>query len=402
MTERLIIRLASEPTQKNHWLIWSETENEIIASGDVENALQLNLLTEKAQNRVLTCVLPGVDINIKSVAIKGHFNRQIQQALPYILEDELAMDVETLHFNVFAKQRDLIHVAYCSHEKMKMWCDWLVQAQLNCLQFIPEGLTLPVAEEGHWSVLAIDDQFIVRENKEIAWSCDASMLNVMLASKNDASASKENAIVMQSYSDATSNYSGNWQVMPAVLPMQLLAMGCINNKVNLLSAEFKVNKQTHQALLRWRFPFVFMLLGLLLMMLNMHMKSVQNEQQLATIKAQVEQVYVQAFPLQKKLSYTRIKKRMKSMLRPINADINSGFLLMLNELVPSFKAYPQMRPSSIKFDAKKQEMQILLSADNFQSFERFIKSLPKNYSVQQGALNNSQDRVFGTLRIRSN
>ncbi|KPU82847.1 general secretion pathway protein GspL [Psychromonas sp. PRT-SC03] len=400
MSERLIIRLASEATQKNHWLIWSETENEIIASGDVEDALQLSLLTEKSQNCILICLLPGVDVNIKAVPIKGHFNRQIQQGLPYLLEDELASDVEKLHFTVFAKQRDLIHVAYCAQEKMKMWLGWLSEAQLNCVQFIPEGLVLPIGKEGHWSALSIDTQIIIRESKEMAWSCDTAFLNLILESKFEAQTQNETDISIDNYSSITSTDVGNWQTMPAVLPMQLLAMGCLNNKVNLLSGSFNVNKQTHKAILLWRLPVMFILLGVLLTMLSMYTQSVQNESQSAVLKKQVEHVYTQAFPMQRKLSYTRIKKKIKTMLKPGSTEANSGFIGMLNDLVPAFTRYPKMRPSSIKYDAKKQQIQLLLSTDNFQSFELFIKALPKKYNIQQGALNNSQDRVVGTLSIR--
>ncbi|WP_094751368.1 type II secretion system protein GspL [Psychromonas sp. CD1] len=204
MTEQLIIRLASESTQKNHWLIWSETENEIIASGEVDDALQLNLLTEKAQNRLVICLLPGVDVNIRAVPIKGKYNRHIQQALPYLLEDDLATDVEKLHFNVFSKERDLIHVAYCTQKKMHMWLHWLSEAQLNCLQMIPEGLVLPIAEEGHWSAIELGEQVIVRENKEIAWSCDRCMLSIILESKAQEKLDDDDLIKIDTYSASLS------------------------------------------------------------------------------------------------------------------------------------------------------------------------------------------------------
>ncbi len=118
MTERLIIRLASEASQKNHWLIWYDDENEIIGWGEVDNAEKLNLLTDKAQLRSVVCLLPGVDVCIKPVAINGVFTRQMQQGLPYLVEEELASDVESLHFTVIAKEKDLIHIDVCEKAKV--------------------------------------------------------------------------------------------------------------------------------------------------------------------------------------------------------------------------------------------------------------------------------------------
>ena len=132
MNERLIIRLASSASEINYWLIWSDSENEIIASGEVDNAEQLNLLTEKAFQRRVICLLPGVDVCIKKVLIKGVVNRQIYKALPYLIEEELASDVETLHFNVIAKETHLVHVAICDKQKMHQWLSWLEDAQIKC------------------------------------------------------------------------------------------------------------------------------------------------------------------------------------------------------------------------------------------------------------------------------
>ncbi|MEH6454134.1 MAG: type II secretion system protein GspL, partial [Psychromonas sp.] len=148
MTERLIIRLASNASQKNHWLIWSDSEGEIIASGEVDNANQLALLTDKAVQRYVICLLPNIDVVIKQIPINGSFNRQMQQALPYLVEEELASDVEQLHFHVIAKQTDSVHVAICEKQKMQTWLEWLDEAGIACSQFIPEGLSLPVPIDG--------------------------------------------------------------------------------------------------------------------------------------------------------------------------------------------------------------------------------------------------------------
>ena len=130
MSEQLIIRLSSESHQTIYWLIWSDSEKKIIESGELVNAVNLNQLSEKALTRKVTCLLPSVDITLTSVEIKGAFTRQTQQALPYMLEDDLACDVEKLHFSVFAKETDLIQVAVCAKNKMQTWLDWLNDAEI--------------------------------------------------------------------------------------------------------------------------------------------------------------------------------------------------------------------------------------------------------------------------------
>ena len=131
------------------------------------------------------------------------------------------------------------------------------------------------------------------------------------------------------------------------------------------------------------------------------MENRKVEAQIILVKSQVEEVYKLAFPTQNTLRYSRIKKRLKTMLAENNSNSGAnGFLVMLNDLEPVFKANKQLNPSSVKYDAKKQEMRILAVGNNFQAFEKFSAALPKKFSVQQGALNSSKNQVSGLLTIR--
>jgi len=397
VTERLIIRLASKAAQKNHWLIWSDSENEIIASGQLGNAEQLNLLTEKAQQREVICLLPGVDVCIREMTINGALNRQIQQALPYLVEEEIASDVDSLHFSVIAKQTDLLHVAICDKQKIVMWLSWLEAAQISCRQFIPEGLALPGCESGEWQALQLENQWLVRESQDIAWSCDQAMLAILLQAKLENNPEQQ----IQSYSPLPESVIGQWTYNDPVLPMELLSKGTVNNKVNLLTGEFKAKKESNGLAEKWRLPAIFTLVLSVFLLLNLYLKNAQIEKQTRLVEQQVEAIYSQAFPSQNRLKYARIKKQLKSMLVGLNGGAEeSGFLSMLNELLPAFVNNPQLQASSLKFDSKKGEMRILVSGNNFQSFEKFSAAIPNHFIVEQGALNSSKDRVSGLLTIR--
>lgn len=397
MTERLIIRLASKASHKNHWLIWSDSENEIIASGAVDNAEQLNALTEKAQYRQVVCLLPSVDVYIKEVVINGVYSRHIQQALPYLVEEELASDVETLHFSVLSKQADLLHVAICNKQKIIAWQAWLESAQISCKQFMPEGLALPVVQDGQWQAIQLGNNWIIRESEQLAWGCESAMLAFMLESKLQDNPAQQ----IVSYSPLPENCPGQWLHNGAVLAMELLARGTLHNKTNVLTGEFKPEKEANKQLKKWRVTGILSAVFVLLLMLNLHLKKTQVQAQTALVKLHVETVYQQAFPLQNKLKYVRIKKKIKTMLRSVDSGTaKSGFLQMLNELLPAFLENAQLKPTSIKFDSQKKEMRILISGDSFQAFEKLTSSLTKHFGVEQGALNSSNNRVSGLLTIR--
>ncbi|MDN2664452.1 type II secretion system protein GspL [Psychromonas sp. 14N.309.X.WAT.B.A12] len=397
MSEQLIIRLASEANQTIHWLIWSEKEQEIIASGELDNAEALTLLTEKAQTRKVICLAPSVDITLKSVTIKGGFTRQMQQALPYMLEDELASDVDKLHFSVLSKKVDQIEVAICFKTKLQLWLDWLEAAEIFCQRMIPEALALPTADETQWQALQQGKQWLIREGDFQAWSCEDEMLGDVLALRLQQNTQQ----VIQSYSPLPDIPVGQWIAATPVLPMQLLTEGSIHNSLNLLTGEFAIQKESHLQLHKWK--GVAMAAGILFVVLviNLFVKIEQTEKQISIVKSQVEDVYQEAFPDQGRLRYSRIKKRLKTLLASTDVDKEeTGLLIILNELLPALKAVPSIEISNLKYVSRNQELSLTISADSFEAFEQFAAKVPTRYAFEQGTLGNSADRIAGTVTVR--
>lgn len=396
MSEQLIIRLASEAHQPIHWLIWSDSEKEIIASGDLDNAQALSLLTEKAQLRKVICLVPSVDVTLKSVVIKGAFTRQMQQALPYMLEDDLASDVDKLHFSVLAKKTDLVDVAICFKSKLQMWLDWLAAAEIFCQRIIPEVLALPKPQEQEWQALKLDKQWLIRESEFQAWSCDNEMLNDILQLRLMDIPQQ----TITSYSPLPETNFGQWQAAEMILPMQLLAEGCLNNTLNLLTGQFKVKKESNLQLTRWKYPAIAAGILFILLLANLFLQSKQANEQTLQVKQQVEQVYQQAFPNQGRLSYSRIKKKLKGLLADASVtEQDAGLLVMLNDIIPAVQAVPDLKISTLKFNGKNQEISLAVSADSFQAFELFSAKIPTQYDYKQGALSNNKNRISGLVTV---
>ena len=98
MTERLVIRLGSHAEQAISWLTWSDSEQEIIASGTLSNAAELVSLSERASQGVVQILVPGTDVGLFSVELPTTNRRQALKTIPFMLEDELAADIDLLHF----------------------------------------------------------------------------------------------------------------------------------------------------------------------------------------------------------------------------------------------------------------------------------------------------------------
>jgi general secretion pathway protein L len=91
--EKLAIRLGSTPTDPVYWLVWSDTEQEIIASGELPNIEGLAQLKERAPAARVIGIVPSCDIVLKIVQLPLKANRKVLNAVPFMLEDEVATDI---------------------------------------------------------------------------------------------------------------------------------------------------------------------------------------------------------------------------------------------------------------------------------------------------------------------
>jgi general secretion pathway protein L len=136
----------------------------------LERALEL------AAGRRLVVFVPGLAVRLASVQVPARQAQKILQAAPYALEDQLAEDVDTLHFAIEdAPQRrpaGAPHpVAIVARERMEQWLAPLRARQLKPDALVPETLCLPMPEGDRWTALAEPDRVTVRTGPYTGFAC---------------------------------------------------------------------------------------------------------------------------------------------------------------------------------------------------------------------------------------
>ena len=127
--------------------------------------------------------------------------------------------------------------------------------------------------------------------------------------------------------------------------------------------------------------------------------SAQQEQ----VEAQIIARYKKAFPSAKKIRIGTIKSQLNRKIATLGGSSDqTGFLTMLSKVQPAFAKVPELKPESLKFDGKRQELRLQAIADDYQHFERFKSALnAANLTVKQGAQNNQGEQVTGSFSITS-
>jgi len=397
VSERLIIRLGSRADDGINWLVWSDGEQEIIASGTLENAQELSTLSQRASSCAVCVLVPGADVGLFEAQLPKANRRQAIKAIPFMLEDDIAADIESMHF-VYGQCVDNKQSVYVVDQgKMSVWLQWLEHANITANQMLPDWLALPVPASEHGvSIIELSKQLLIRQGAQQGLTISSGWFSQWLT----LTSQQQPELCLESYgvSDQVSRHDANWQTRESLLPMQRLALGATQSKVNLLVGNFAPPQQ-HSALHLWTKVAGVAAVAVLLIFVEKFYQLNQLTQKKAAVVASSQAIYRQLNPEAKRVN--RLKYRVKQQLKQLAGGSGQApFLAMMATLNNAFNKVPKIKPVSIKYDNKRQELRIQANADNYQQFEQFKRQFGAQFSVTTGAMNNNGNKVNGSLIIK--
>ena len=392
MSEIVVIRLGSQARDPIPWLVWDPAEDEIIASGVLPGAAHLNQLHERAGGRPLHVLVSAADLAFRQVTVPGRLTRQSLKALPYLLEEELASDVESLHLVLLEQQGQQVDLVAVENKRMDSWLDWLTEAGLQARSLLPDVLCLPWQDD-RWSAVPLEGQWLIRRSASAGMVVEPDWLDPLLVRMTPPPR-------IASYGPVPDGAPGEWQAEPPVLAMQLLAAGVLGNRANLLTGAHRRQPEWARLWQPWRKVAIAAGVCLLVVLANLGSERWQLAQQEQALKAQIDGVYRQLFPADKRLIDPR--SQLKQHLAVLEGAAGQlGLLQMLQQLHPVLAKLPDLRPLTLRYDGKQQELRMQMSAAGFDSFERFRAQVADTFEVKPAELRSEGNRVTGTLILRS-
>ncbi len=417
MTETLFIRLGSQAQDTIYWLVvtGANTDDaEIIASGELKGAGQLIDLTEKAHQRQVQIFVPSCDVLLKRLKVPAKSNVAMRLAAPYMLEDSLAEEVEQLFFAFaeLAKDRDdnNCFTAIVAHTQMKQWLSWLSAADIETKSILPDVLAMPINDNG-CSAIALGEnaqqQVIVRQGLWQGYTLDASawqrQCQALAHQKELDELQQQTSVQIQAYSPLAHSDALAVTAMPEELPLALLAKSTATklNRFNLLQGQYKAKESRSHASQQWLWVAGVALFALLLSVGHKTTQLWQLKAEQENVEQSIIASYKKAFPKTKRVRVSTIKSQLNRELALLGGvSDKQGFLAMLANVQPAFAKVPTLKPLSLKFDGKRQELRIQVQAKDYQAFEQFSNVLSAaNLTVKQGSQSNQGDQVTGSFRI---
>ncbi|MGF1802064.1 type II secretion system protein GspL [Vibrio gigantis] len=406
MSEFLTVRLSSEPQSPVQWLVWSTSQQEVIASGELSSWEQLDELTPYAEKRSCIALLPGNECLIKRVEIPKGAARQFDSMLPFLLEDEVAQDIEDLHLTILDK--DATHATVCGvdREWLKQALDLFREANIIFRKVLPDTLAVPFEEPGI-SALQIDQHWLLRQGNYQAVSISEAWLPMFLQSDWVVADDEEQATTIFSYtampSDEVQQQSGvNWQAKPAELVMSLLSQQAITSGVNLLTGTFKTKSSFSKYWRVWQKVAIAACLLVAVIVTQQILKVQQYEAQAEAYRTESERIFRSVLPGKQRIpTVSYLKRQMNDEAKKYggsgDGDSLLGWLALLPETLGQVKS---IEVESIRYDGNRSEVRLQAKSSDFQHFETARVKLEEKFTVEQGPLNRNGDAVFGSFTLK--
>ncbi|EJI84412.1 MULTISPECIES: type II secretion system protein GspL [Alishewanella] len=393
MNEQLLIRLASQPEQPISWLVYAPLTADIIASGEVAGVAALAALAERLGRRNVIALVPAADVVLKTVTLPAKPNRQLLQALPYMLEEEQAEDIDKLfiaHGQAELQQGQYRQqVAICQRERLQQWLDWLQQAGFNVSRMLPDALLLPA--DTLPACIELQQQWLLRLDSWQATAIDSAWWQDYLA----LAALPQ----LTTYSPWPEHIVQPHQAAAPELPLALLARGLTATSFNLLQGPYTPKKPQNKTWQQWRLSAALAGGLLLAYLLQLGIGVWQQQRQLTQLTAELQTNYLQLFPGER---IVNLNRQLQQKLQAAGVGPNEqNFFVQLQALQQRLEGLPDVKLDSLRYDAARHELRFSASAAGFQSFEQLKTVLEQaGYSIEQGALSNDGSRVQGTVVMR--
>lgn len=277
MAEYLVIRLQESAQDSVSWIAVDDrgTRRSHPGSGSLEDA------AKEVRERSVIVLVPGTEALtlFADIPAKG---ARLLAALPFALEDQLADDVENLHFAAGNRRSDdLIPVAVVTRKKLAEWLARLDDAGIEADRIVPENHGLARAPNT-LSMLVTDGLIMFNDGGKVEFVIpDISPSEALAAtgilsdesihdSSDDNKDSSRHLVV---YCDATlaDRYEKDWALLRHELSsvdVNLLPDGALprlavtvasGTGINLLQGPFGAKTEIRTLFRPWRYAAIFLL-----------------------------------------------------------------------------------------------------------------------------------------------
>ena len=420
MSENLFLRLSRDTDSLEcdivEWLLLDEATGIMRARGEGDRSAFENEVDNLQVNGDVHVMLSTELCLLTRATVPGRQQRQVLQAIPYMVEDHLAREVEHCHFAICREGGADYSVAAVDKALMTEKFEWLKSMSLPIVTLTPDVLHQP-----SWpSAMVNGGRCWVRTENNGGVLTNEMLLPVILGTSSGAVPSTtteddESESVVERPVSITAHISAEdttqmvvSQLMAESIPVETdstdyspfeyLCRHFNTHAINLLQGDYKVKRASSSMGVRWQTlaglaacAFVFNVVLLLVQGMYLDIKARQHE-------AEAVSLYRSVFPDAQ--SVTGIGTKWEAHLRGGRPVSGQTFMQIFSEAVRHLPA-SNMELMSVNFNASRGDLIMQLHAPRNEQFVSLAQTLSQaGLQADIGTLSQDEGVVKGNIKIR--
>lgn len=352
---------------------------------------------------------PGTDVLLTVAAVPTGNRRQVANAIPFALEEQVASDVEETHFAAGERRGDgRINTAVVLKGRMDGWLECLRGHGIEPDAIVPEPLALPWSADA-WTVLCEGGKALVRNGQQGGFAADADNLDTLLrlALNEAGEARPERLRVMRGADDPSPRpdlLTLELEITEEIIEepaLAVLARGCDEQvAIDLLQGPYSRREQLGRLWCPWR-PAAALAAVWLLVLGGMTVADYARlDSENKVLMQDIEKTYLQAFPEARKVVNARAQ--MEEHLKELRGGGpgDEDFLGLLASIGPRLNETPGTELQRISYNEGNVDIALLIA--DLQSLDQLKQRLAAQagLSVDIQSAASRDGRVEALLQIK--
>lgn len=372
--ETLFIRLSADTGDRHEYAIVAAGARASSQVGRLEEILR------EANGRHVVLFAPLSEIRLTSVDIASRDSEKVLQAAPYALEDQLAEDVDTLHFAIGTRDRlGRTPVAVVSRETLGRWLTPFTSAGVQPAALYADLHGLPMADGTQWTALAEPHRVTVRSAAASGFTCTPETLDSYLALSPAVQ-----SLLLHVSGDPGADYTRLSRPVE-LRPGWKHGLDCLiehwdaNQAINLLQGAYSPQRDFQRLWKPWRLAAVLAAAWLLIALANFGAQAWRDAQELQRLTDANLRRFQTLFPSETRIVDLAVQTEQQwAALK--GSDTPSGLLSLLEPTAAALKAETSLNLQALQF--RDGALFMSLTGSDLQALERLRESFTRHPAVR--------------------
>ena len=404
MTENIYIRLAGQHVE---WLVMDPAEQHPRLRGEApidELGARLADITWLGSTVVL---LQAEDVLLTRASVPSKQARQILQAVPFAVEEQLASDIEDCHFALGGRyDSGEVSVAVVDRRLFEQRLDSLRQVNICPEIVLVDVLQVPL--DGSVSLLVDHDRLLIRTGAAAGLSFPLEQMAqaiglLSVAQRADLIirvAADQRETIDLAVNQVNAEYNMSCSVVEQDLDsLEYLCRGLDWRGLNLLQGEFQVKQPSTGRRGIWRSVAILGLVAFVLHLTVLFGQGLYLERQAQEFELAAQQLYAEIFPTDRNVN--DIRRRWRAKLADAGNNTNSDFVSL-------FAAAAKNLPGSnlvlgnINYNDSRGDLILQVTASRSETMVAFVQQLTvQGLKAEIGTISQEADVGKGSIKIKS-